>query len=167
MIYSRPGTDSPVDQGDIIHNCPILTIREFDVANPGVPRVVCEVKPVVVLTQACDLANRKVSQVNVCVIWSAEEIVAAGRLKGVDVRGPIRAARIFGWYFLPKDEQVGMVESIVDLRHIHTLSLDVLSALCQAGHRRARIQPLFREHLGKHFGDTFSRIGLPAPYETE
>jgi hypothetical protein len=29
------------------------------------------------------------------------------------------------------------------------------------------IQPLYREHLAKHFADTYSRIGLPEPYETE
>jgi hypothetical protein len=34
------------------------------------------------------------------------------------------------------------------------------------GHRRARLQSLYREHLAKHFADTFSRIGLPRPYET-
>jgi hypothetical protein len=31
----------------------------------------------------------------------------------------------------------------------------------------ARLQPLYREHLAKHFADAYSRIGLPAPYETE
>ena len=38
--------------------------------------------------------------------------------------------------------------------------------LCQAGHRKARIKPIYREHLAKHFADTYSRIGLPRPYET-
>jgi hypothetical protein len=33
-------------------------------------------------------------------------------------------------------------------------------------HRLARIQTPYREHLAKHFADTFSRIGLPQPYET-
>jgi hypothetical protein len=36
----------------------------------------------------------------------------------------------------------------------------------QAGQPRARLQPLYREHLAKHFADGFSRIGLPRPYET-
>lgn len=167
MIYSRPAPDSPVDQGDIIDHCPILTIREFSLANASAPQVNCELKPVVVLTQTCDLAGPKVSQVNVCVIWKASEIVAAGRLKGADIRGPVRAARVYGWYFIPKDEQFAIEESVVDLRHIHTVPLHLLTTLCQAGHRHARIQPLFREHLGKHFGDTFSRIGLPEPYASE
>lgn len=38
---------------------------------------------------------------------------------------------------------------------------------CQRGLRRARIQPLYREHLAKHFADTYSRIGLPEPYSTD
>ena len=55
---------------------------------------------------------------------------------------------------------------IVDLRRLHTVRLELLRTLCQGGHRRARLQPLYREHLAKHFADTFSRIGLPRPYET-
>ncbi len=35
-----------------------------------------------------------------------------------------------------------------------------------AGRRKARVQPLYREHLARHFADTFSRIGLPEPYDT-
>jgi hypothetical protein len=56
---------------------------------------------------------------------------------------------------------------IVDPRQIHTVRLDLLTALCQRGLRRARLLSPYREHLAKHFADTFSRIGLPAPYETE
>ncbi len=29
------------------------------------------------------------------------------------------------------------------------------------------LQSPYREHLAKHFADTFSRIGLPEPYESE
>ncbi len=57
-------------------------------------------------------------------------------------------------------------EMIVDLRRIHTIRLDLLMTLCSAGKRRARLQIPYREHLAKHFADTFSRIGLPQPYET-
>ncbi len=56
---------------------------------------------------------------------------------------------------------------IVDLRQLHTVRLDVLTALCLAGRRLARIEPLYREHLSKHFADSYSRIGLPESYESE
>jgi hypothetical protein len=55
---------------------------------------------------------------------------------------------------------------IVDLRQLHTVRLDLLAALIQSGHRRARLWSPYREHLAKHFANTFSRIGLPEPYET-
>jgi hypothetical protein len=82
-------------------------------------------------------------------------------------RYPLRAGRVFGWYFLPAHVALGMPESIVDLRQLHTVRRDVLTALVHQGQRRARIQPLYGEHLAKHFADTFSRIGLPEPYPTE
>jgi hypothetical protein len=55
---------------------------------------------------------------------------------------------------------------VVDLRRLHTVRLDLLRDLCRAGRRRGRVRPLYREHLAKHFADTYSRIGLPRPYET-
>lgn len=88
-------------------------------------------------------------------------------LKAADIRGPIRAGRVFGWYFLPKSAEFGLPEMIVDMRQLHTVRLDLLTELCRRGQRRARVQPLYREHLAKHFADTYSRIGLPEPYETE
>ena len=63
--------------------------------------------------------------------------------------------------------RVGLEESIVDLRQLFTIPLDVLQTLCSLGGRKARIQPLYREHLARHSADTFSRIRLPEPYETE
>lgn len=70
-------------------------------------------------------------------------------------------------YFLPASVELGLSEMIVDLRQLHTVRLDLLTALAQAGRRRGRLPSPYREHLAKHFADTFSRIGLPEPYETE
>lgn len=103
----------------------------------------------------------------VAVVQEARSLVEQGLIKPADVRGPVRAGRVFGWYFLPASSGLGLPELIVDLRQLHTVRLDVLTSLCQRGQLRARILPPYREHLAKHFGDTFSRIGLPEPYETE
>jgi len=67
---------------------------------------------------------------------------------------------------LPAQPDLGLNEMIVDLRRLHTVRLDLLTSLCRGGGRRGRVPPLYREHLAKHFADTFSRIGLPRPYET-
>jgi hypothetical protein len=167
VIYHAPGSDNPLDQADIVAMCPILLLKEFDLEGVKPPQITVSPCRVLVLTQACDLANWKASQVTVAVVHDAQSLVEQSLIKPADVRGPIRAGRVFGWYFLPASTGCGLPEMIVDLRQIHTVRLDLLTALCQRGLRRARLLSPYREHLAKHFADTFSRIGLPAPYETE
>jgi hypothetical protein len=103
----------------------------------------------------------------VAVVREAEEMVRQGILKAVDVQGPIRGGRVFGWYYIPSFQPTGMPESVIDLRQIHTIRRDLLTTFCTDGKRRARIRPLCREHLGRRFAETYARIGLPQPYETE
>jgi hypothetical protein len=167
MIYRRPQDDEPIDQGDLIIGCPVLDIGAFDLDAEDSVRVNYSQRRVVVLTQTCDFANEKVSVAVTAVVLDAQELVDARLLKVSDIRGPIRAGRVFGWYFLPKNSDLDLPEMIVDFRQLHTVRLDLLTELCRRGQRKARVQPLYREHLAKHFADTYSRIGLPAPYETD
>ena len=167
MIYDLPGCDALLDQGDLIDHCLILSIKEFDVDGQNPPRINIAVNRVLVLTQTCDLANRKATNATVAIVYEAQFIVDQGLLKTADIRGPVRAARVYGWYFLPADPDLGLNEMIVDLRQLHTVRLDLLTMLSQSGRRRARLLSPYREHLAKHFADTFSRIGLPEPYDTQ
>ena len=167
MIYEKPDPGLNVDQGDIFESVPIVQISEFDTAIPETPTLVCEVSRVVVLTQTCDFANKKTTRATVAVLCNAQSLVDTKVLKSADIRGPIRAGRVFGWYYLPRFDDVGIEESIIDLRQIYTVPLQLLQSLSKVGRRLARIQPLYREHLAKHFADTYCRIGLPQPYETE
>jgi hypothetical protein len=74
---------------------------------------------------------------------------------------------VFGWYFLPQaPAPVNLPESIVDLHDMHTVSRRVLEQLIAEGNRRARFVTPYREHLAQHFAVTYSRIGLPEPFET-
>ena len=167
MIFRLPVVTEPVDQGDIIDDCPLVFLETFDPAN-GVPIGLGHaLHRIIVVTQTCDLAQGKLSQVSVAAMIEAQLLVDRQVLKKADVKGPIRAGRVYGWYFLPRHPDLGLPESIVDLRYLHTVRLDLLQALCRLGKRLARLQPLYREHLAKHFADTYSRIGLPEPYATE
>jgi hypothetical protein len=166
MIYDHPARNDALDQGDLIDECPILAVVEFDVNNPDALAVKRTFQRVIVVTQTCDLANQKTTVANVATVFDAVALVQDRTLKAAEIKGPVRAGRVWGWYFLPASADVGLGEMIVDLRRLHTVRLDVLRALCLAGKRRGRVQPLYREHLAKHFADTFSRIGLPRPYDT-
>lgn len=171
MIFDLPPLDAPIDQGDIIDGCPLHHLESFDLASLLAERelesVVSTYSRIVVLTQTCDLVQKKSSVVLVAAIREAADMVRQGILKAVDVQGPIRGSRVFGWYYLPSFEPSGLPESVVDLRQIHTIHRDLLTALCNHGKRRGRIRPLYREHLARHFAGTYARIGLPQPYETQ
>jgi hypothetical protein len=166
MIYSLPTPEVAIDQGDLIDGCPVTRVSGFHPDQPHTAKLDLDLHRVVVLTQTCDLANEKAENAVLASVFEAQYLVDQQVLKPSDVRGPLRAGRVWGWYFLPADAALGLGEMIVDLRRLHTVRLDLPRELCRAGKRRARVQPLYREHLAKHFSDTFSRIGLPRPYET-
>lgn len=167
MIYRLPAPDDPLDQGDILEECLLLEVEKFDPDGTIAPATNYTLQRVIVLTQTCDLANAKARMVVTAIVLDAQVLVREKRLTAADIRGPIRAGRVWGWYFLPKNAAMGLPEMIVDFRQLHTVRMDLLTSLCHRGKRRARVQSLYREHLAKFFADTYSRIGLPEPYETE
>jgi hypothetical protein len=166
MIYSRPPDSAPVDQGDVFDDCPVALFESVPEMYAATAELTSQLRRVYVLTQACDLAQRRVSNIVVSLVLDAEQLVASSVLKAADVRGPVRAGRVHGWYFLPKSTSLGLPVSIVDFRTLHTVRLEVLVELCRAGKRIAHLESLYREHLAQHFANTYSRIGLPMPYET-
>jgi hypothetical protein len=167
MIYEAPAIDVPLSQGDIIEGCPLFR----QLANAEV--VDLDEMParwlsrVIVLTQACDLAHAKTSKVLVAVVHDAAELVQKGVLKASVVRDQVRRGLVYGWYFLPTaPAPINVPESIVDLHDVHTVSRRVLEHLAAQGHRVARFVTPYREHLAQHFTVTYSRIGLPEPFES-
>jgi hypothetical protein len=97
MIYSKPLPDVPIDQADIVDDYPLLFLTEYDLNIPGRSEIECVPARVLVLTQTCDLVQRKFSTVTAAVVYETQFIVDQGLLKPADIRGPVRAARVYGW----------------------------------------------------------------------
>lgn len=165
MMYQRPRSEEPLSQGDILDDCALLLweIRSSDTGAEPEPATIGA--RVVVLTQACDLAQEKATRVLVAVVHGAPHLVERGIVTARIVRDQIRTHRVYGWYFLPRGP--AMEESIVDLRNLHTIPRIMLEQLIRAGKRVCRIASPYREHLAQHFSTTYSRIGLPEPYESQ
>ncbi|SRR5579883_1078460 len=168
MMYAAPSGDEPLAQGDILDSCPIFGL---EVPAAGVD---LDTPPsrwherVIVLTQACDLAQAKCTKVLVALLHSAQLLVERGVLKAPTIRDQVRRGLVYGWYFLPAaSAPLSLPESIVDLRDLHTVPRAALERLIVDGKRLCRLLPPYREHLAQHFAVTYMRIGLPAPYETE
>lgn len=164
----EPLSDETLSQGDIIEDCPLLVLDDpgrvtgTDVV-PDVMRL-----RVIVLTQACDLAQNKSTKVLVAAVHEARLLVEQKILKPSTISDAIRRHQFFGWYFLPASTSLVQIpESIVDLRELHTLHRGILERLIAEGKGVCRLATPYREHLAQHFGVTYMRIGLPEPYTTE
>lgn len=164
MIYSLPQADESLDQGDILDDCPMVTVAGH--APNRLEEARLELGRAIILTQTCDIAQAKAERFVVAAVFSAQDLIDRKLVKAADVKGPIRAGRVWGFYFLPANASAGLGEMIVDFQRLHSIPLEVLDALRLAGKRRLRLLTPYREHLAKHFADTYSRIGLPQPYET-
>ena len=167
MIYQAVRAEEPLSQGDIIEGCPIFGVAEVaDAFAPDAQPTRWFVR-VIVLTQACDLAHAKTSKVLVAVVHDAVGLVQKGILKASVVHDHVRRALVYGWYFLPAAPvPINVPESIVDLHDVHTVSRRVLEHLIAQGNRVARFTTPYREHLAQHFSVTYSRIGLPEPFNS-
>jgi hypothetical protein len=163
MIYADVAQEAPLPQGDIVDACPLLFWEQSSDSAELEP--VTRPVRVVVLTQACDLAQTKANRVLVAAVHEAKELVERNVLKEGVIRDHVRTHRVYGWYFLPYGG--AMQESIVDLRDLHTVPRLMLERLIREGKRVARIATPYREHMAQHFSTTYSRIGLPEPYETQ
>ncbi len=165
-MYRLPSIDSPLTQGDLIDNCMLLSFSSEISAAPRIWEIRQTNQRVIVLSQACDLANSKTTKVQVAVVHEPERLVKSGVLKASTIREQVRSHRVYGLYFLQELVDV-LRESIVDFRDIHTVSRELLQQLVTDGRRIARLNSPYREHLAQHFAVTFSRIALPEPYETQ
>jgi hypothetical protein len=168
MIYAVPDPDEPPSQADVFDGCPIfgLEATATGVDLQGAPARWQE--RVIVLTQACDLAQAKTTKVLVALLHPAQSLVERGILKGATIRDQVRRGLVFGWYFLPAaPAPIALPESIIDLHDLHTVPRAVLERLISDGKRVCRFLPPYRDHLAQHFAVTYMRVGLPTPYETE
>ena len=169
MIFRAPAANDPIDQGDLINACPVLSAGIYDLDKPGNSKVAVAPSRVLVLTQTCDLANQKAAFACVAVVRDAQSLVEKQLLKVADIRGPIRAGRVFGWYFLPKNTELGLPEMIVDLRQLHTVRLDLLTevparstASAGAATVSGASRQALRGHLQPHRAAGTLRYGLKA-----
>jgi hypothetical protein len=163
-MLKQPGNSEPLYQGDIINSCPLIFWACYQDGDHVIRKPEEIDVRVIVLTQSCDLDNKKSTRVQVAVVHETAFLVQHGVLKAKTIRDSVRLHKVFGWYFLEQSEL--LPESIVDFRDIHTVSRLLLDDLVARGHRICTVVSPYREHLAKHFADTFSRVALPVPPKT-
>lgn len=164
---TSPEAGFSISQGDIFDNCPVLLWPDTITNVEDDTSAELVYSRVVIMTQACDLANTKTHRAVVAIVHQAQDLVDSRQLKAKYIRDNVRPGKVFGWYFLQADPAIKFPESLVDLRNLHTVPLALLRGLLDSGNHLCRLVTPWREHLAQHFANTYARIGLPVPYQTE
>src|SRR6266404_1736185 len=97
MIYQEQPLLEPLSQGDILDACPIVDLP----ANFPEGKIEIWNNRVIILTQACDLAQGKASKVVVALVHAGASVVEQGLLKAAVIRDQVRRGQVHGFYYLP------------------------------------------------------------------
>ena len=89
-MLRQPGSSEPLYQGDIIDSCPLIFWECFQDGDEVIRKPQEIDVRVVVLTQSCDLDNKKSTRVQVAVVHETEFLVQQGVLKAKTIRENVR-----------------------------------------------------------------------------
>lgn len=182
--YSAVDKDAPLDQGELITDCPVVTWKDEPLLTTGNAGIVDKLKEliemdimdVVVMTQTCDLAHDKVNHVILCPHYSLEEYREAWeedrRRVGEEPKekswkkhlANIVAGQIWNLSMMNRDleNNYKVDHRIVDFHEVFSLPRDFLQCLVrESSNNRLKLLPPYREHLSQAFARYFMRVGLP------
>ena len=154
-----------LSQGDLLPDCPIPEFPTNFGGLAGVSNVPFRTGDLIIVTQSCDLANRKAPLVALCPIFGIPSIVAIdSRFRNQKELEILRKGRYEGLYMLasPDDPNNNQHARIVDFRQIFSLPPLFLEAHAAGLGNRWRLQPPFLEHFSQAFARFFMRVGLPS-----
>jgi hypothetical protein len=150
-------------QGDILFNCGIPIM--LDNPNSSQLKVDVAYTDVIIISQSCDLENKKLNFVAVCPVHNlinrAQQDPA---FKKLDILENIRIGRKEGLHLLasPENPENNQEALLVDFREIYSLPFTYLQDFAEAAGDRWRLQPPYLEHLSQAFARFFMRVGLPS-----
>ncbi len=152
-------------QGDLLPNCLVLIRGPDSPTEAGSWEAVAVEYDLVVLTQSCDLEQRKVRLVATCPIYPLSEFEAVnpafarkGRWNEV-LKGRVEGLHLLASLTAPDDNRQALV---VDFREIYSLSYDYLTNHASGLGSRWRLKSPFLEHFSQAFARFFMRVGLPS-----
>ena len=193
--YDVVEASAPLTQGDLVFGCPISTWAEEDNFSDGSTdpsdvaplavdpeeylkkRTKVYATDVIVMTQACDLAHGKISDVVVCLhfplsvfreeVWKAQQLQRKQKANQEVWEKYFNAlSNGFVWNLCVLNSSTiaghPLEHRVVDFHKIYTIPRDFLEAILrrQAG-PRFQLRPPYREHLSQAFARFFMRVGLP------
>jgi len=182
--YQEVSASERLTQGDIILDCPIAVWmpKPVDLKNDYEETLKSSISvirsDVVVITQACDLEQGKVSNVTLCPHLPLKEYENEWKKAMNDKTPPqnpsqkawaktcdnIKNGYLWNLSMLNEGSagNLNLTHRVVDFSDVYTLPRIFLESLLQSrGYPRLRLLPPYREHLSQAFARFFMRVGLP------
>lgn len=159
--YEVVNGDEALMQGDFIERCPVV-IPPLEISHNVEVKII--EYDVVIMSQSCDLVQRKLDLVLVCPIWPLSEFEKRSDFfKSKKGKEALRRGNVPGYHLLNKCEIKGFVREylVVDFRSVYSVPFDFLLDLAPKRGNRIRLLPPYREHLSQAFARFFMRVGLP------
>jgi hypothetical protein len=118
----------------------------------------------IVMTQSCDLENRKSPLVAFCRISTVSKFEEANPTLSGKRWNEVRKGKVEGLHLLgscsdPADSRSALV---VDFRQIHSLPIAYVTHHAQSLGDRWRLKSPYLEHFSQGFARFFMRVGLPS-----
>jgi len=160
--YDVVDSNEPLLQGDFISSCPVF-VPTTTIKVGTIPAEVKEYD-VVVMSQSCDLIEKKIDIVLVCPVWSLSEVGQQNAyLNGYEGKEELRRGHILGYHLLDKCtlENFKSDFKVVDYRSVFGMDINHIFTLAKNVEKRLRLLPPYREHLSQAFARFFMRVGLP------
>lgn len=152
----------PLLQGDFIYSCPVV-VPPAAIESERVSAEVIEYD-VVIMSQSCDLVQRKLDLVLVCPIWPLSEFEKrSGFFRSRNGKEALRQGNVPGYHLLNRCGIDGFKTEYlaVDFRSVYSVPFDFLIDLARRKGKRLRLLSPYREHLSQAFARFFMRVGLP------
>jgi hypothetical protein len=161
--YDVIDNDENLMQGDFIYECPIIipppniNLDEIDVD--------IELYNVIIMSQSCDLVNKKIDLILVCPVWLLDEFSVKNNFyKSPKGKEALRRGDSPGYHLLHKSDIDAFHTDylVVDFHNVYGVHFDLLENIARKQEKRIRLLPPYREHLSQAFARFFMRVGLPS-----
>ena len=158
---------SDLAQGDLLPDCflPVFAAPTVSQSPDDAQEVPVLTQRLIVVTQSCDLKNKKVQFVALCPIHTLKEFAGQNphfhtSKHWESVRKGQRPA--LHMIASPESPAINTQSLVVDFGHIVSLPIDYLEDHAAAIGDRWRLESPFLEHYSQAFARFFMRVGLPS-----
>lgn len=168
--YEELSNSKDISQGDIINGCaiPIPNISLYNAILENTETVEdpidIKISDLIVVSQACDIANDKINTLVLCSIWPLSRLIKDNSYySSSKARESLRQGKEPSYHLVTeyKSGTISRDYSVVDFHNIYTLPKNFIIKTVENIPSRLRLLPPYREHLSQAFARYFMRVGLP------